>query len=219
MKIALVGSFYVCLSLLSCRQTEAYTEEALLPAQEMQVSKDLLDTAVHEMRASTLLQNQVHDSLPAKPLPSKQNKKVPVPDEHLLTETVQNNDDHYLIPGYIKSIFIENGNQVEFKYLVKYQEDRRIGCSGGGEEWSFTISNPSDTFLIENELLKSIDFTYAIQGGLYSEQGEHPYKGKIKGMLLSDKTWQLELDLWIKMKDMLQNEVEQHLQVNQRFHP
>ncbi len=45
-----------------------------------------------------------------------------------------------------------------------------------------------------------------------------PNKGKIKGVLLLDKSWQIEIDLWIKTRDMQNNrEYERRITLNEKF--
>ncbi|MEI7580064.1 MAG: hypothetical protein WCJ58_08620 [bacterium] len=135
-----------------------------------------------------------------------------------LAEGVQREEQNNIITGFVRSVFIIDGNNYHFKRVVKQDEDRRFGCSSGGNELSFTIMNPPDTFLIENEMLKTLNFNYQINGGLYWENGESPHKGKVKGMLLPDKTWQIEINLWIKMTDLqLNKEIERQIIINDKF--
>lgn len=137
-----------------------------------------------------------------------------------LTEAVKREEQNYIIPGFVRNVFIKDGNNYQFKRVVKQNEDRRVGCSGGGNELSFTIKNPADTFLIETEMLKTLNFKYHINGGLYWEDGECPYKGKVKGMLLPDNTWQIEINVWIKMTDLqLNKEIERQIIINDKFRP
>jgi hypothetical protein len=135
-----------------------------------------------------------------------------------LTEGFQRDEKNYIIPGFVRNVFIKDGNNYYFKRVVKQDEDSRVGCSGGGNELSFTILNPVDTFLIENEMLKTLNFKYHINGGLYWEDGENPHKGKVKGMLLPDNTWQIEINVWIKMTELqLNKEIERQIIINDKF--
>ena len=83
---------------------------------------------------------------------------------------------------------------------------------------SFSTINPADTFVVENEMLKTLNFQYRINGGLYWEDGKNPYKGYIKGILSPSNTWLIEINVWIKMTDMqLNKEMERHIKVNDEF--
>jgi hypothetical protein len=136
----------------------------------------------------------------------------------LLTEHVENTQQNTIIPGYVKSSFFKDGNSFHFKRKVKMAEDRNVGCSGGENELSFIITNPGDTFIIEGEMLNAINFNYKIQGGLKSEEGGIIQKGRIKGILMSDHNWKIEIEVWVKMKDLqLEKEIERKIMVNDKF--
>jgi hypothetical protein len=129
-----------------------------------------------------------------------------------------NEPSYQIIPGSIRNTFTKNNDVFNFSRIVKNEEDRRIGCSGGGNELSFTIINSADTFLIENEMLKTLNFQYRINGGLYWEDGKNPFKGYIKGMSVTDNTWQIEINVWIKMTDLqLNKETKRQILVKDKF--
>jgi hypothetical protein len=89
---------------------------------------------------------------------------------------------------------------------------------GGGYELSFTLMNPADTFLIENEKLKTLNFKYNVNGGLYWENWMDTYKGYVKGIKLKDNAWQVEIDVWINMKDQqLNKEHKKQITINDKF--
>ena len=135
-----------------------------------------------------------------------------------LTEGVKREEQNYIIPGFVRNVFIKDGKNYHFKRVVKQAEDSRVGCSGGGNELSFTVINPADTFLIENEMLKTLDFKYHINGGLYWEDGGSPIKGKVKGLLLPDNSWEIEINVWIKMTDLqLNKEIERQIIIKDKF--
>ncbi len=146
----------------------------------------------------------------------KRNKK-PV-EVDFLTEDVQLDEKNYIISGFVRNLFIKVDSTYYFKRVIKHDEDSRIGCSGGGNELFFSIINSADTFLIENEMLKTLNFQYRINGGLFWEDGKNPYKGYIKGRLSPDNTWLIEINVWIKMTDLqLNKEIERQIIVNDKF--
>ena len=136
----------------------------------------------------------------------------------ILTEDVQLDQKNHIVSGSVRNAFIKTGSTYFFKRVVKHDEDSRVGCSGSGNELSFTTINPADTFVIENEMLKTVNFQYRINGGLYWEDGKNPYKGYIKGILSPSNTWLIEINVWIKMTDLqLNKEMERHIIVNDEF--
>jgi hypothetical protein len=154
-------------------------------------------------------------------LVSKQTKRKSTPKSEVvdfLIEADSRPEQNNIIPGFVRNSFHKIGNNYYFNRKVKQDEDSRIGCSSGGNELSFTVINPKDTFLIENESLKDLNFKYQIIGGIYSEEGVFAHKGKVKGMLLPDHNWQIEINVWIKMKDMqLNKEIERQIIINDKF--
>lgn len=150
---------------------------------------------------------------------SKQTKRITRFKEAVfLTEGIVRAEQNNIIPGFVSSSFHKIGNNYYFTRKVKQDEDSRIGCSGGGNELSFTVVNPKDTFLIENESLKDLNFSYQIMGGIYSEEGDVTNKGKVKGILLPDNNWQIEINVWFKMKDLqLNKEIERQIIINDKF--
>jgi hypothetical protein len=150
---------------------------------------------------------------------SKQTKRITKSKEEVfLTEAIVQTEQNNIIPGFVRSSFHKIGNKYYFIRKVKQDEDRSVGCSGGGNELSFTVVNPKDTFLIENESLKDLNFSYQIMGGIYSEEGVVTNKGKVKGILLPNNNWQIEINVWFKMKDLqLNKEIERQIIINDKF--
>ena len=67
-------------------------------------------------------------------------------------------------------------------------------------------------------MLKTLNMKYTIEGGIYLENGERPNKGKISGILLSNNSWQIEMNVWIKTRDMQNNkEFERQIILNEKF--
>jgi hypothetical protein len=135
-----------------------------------------------------------------------------------LTEGSAPPEQNNFIPGFVRNEFYKVGNNYYFKRKVKQDEDSRVGCSGSENELSFTVTNPGDTFIIENENIKALNFKYQIIGGIYAEEAVTVLKGKVKGIMLPDHNWQITIDLWFKMKDLqLNKEIERHIIVNDKF--
>ena len=129
-----------------------------------------------------------------------------------------NEPSYHIIPGSTRNTFTKNNDVFNFSRIVKNDEDRKIGCSGGGNSLSFAVKTLRDTFLFENEMLKTLNMKYTIEGGIYLENGELPNKGKISGILLSDNSWQIEMNVWIKTRDMQNNkEFERQIILNEKF--
>jgi hypothetical protein len=154
-------------------------------------------------------------------LHNKQSKKRRIKkNEEPVTESISamNEPSYQIIPGSIRNTFTKNNDVFNFSRIVKNDEDRRIGCSGGGNSLSFTVKTLRDTFLFENEMLKTLNMKYTIEGGIYLENGERPNKGKISGILLSNNSWQIEMNVWIKTRDMQNNkEFERQIILNEKF--
>ena len=151
----------------------------------------------------------------------KQTKKKRIKkNEEPITESISamNEPSYHIIPGSIRNTFTKNNDVFNFSRIVKNDEDRKIGCSGGGNSLSFTVKTLRDTFLFENEMLKTLNMKYTIEGGIYLENGELPNKGKISGILLSDNSWQIEMNVWIKTRDMQNNkEFERQIILKEKF--
>lgn len=212
-KIQLLFILSFC-GLISCNNPETDSEKTILHENNIPTQNDKNKVLINE--SITELDSTKNNNTTAFS-DSEQTKKKRVAVD-LLTESVQGDEKNYINPGFVRNVFIKDGNNYYFKRVVKQDEDSRVGCSGGGNELSFTIINPSDTFLIENEMLKTLNFKYHINGGLYWEVGADPYKGKVKGILLPDNTWQIEINVWMKMTDLqLNKEIERQIIINDKF--
>jgi hypothetical protein len=204
--------------LIACNNSEKASEKLILnensiPTQNDK-NKELANETITELDSTKNNSTKVFSASEQKK--EKRNKKTAEVD--FLTEDVQLDEKNYIISGFVRNTFIKNGITYYYKRIVKNDEDSRVGCSGGGNELSFSIINPADTFLIENEMLKTLNFQYRINGGLYWVDGKNPYKGYIKGMLSADNTWLIEINVWIKMTDsQLNKEIEKQIIVNDKF--
>lgn len=204
--------------LIACNNPETASEKLNLNEKNMpshnDKNKEIANETITELDSTKNNSSAVFSVSEQKK--EKRNKKPAEVD--FLTEDVQYDEKNYIISGFIRNIFIKDGSTYYFKRVVKHDQDTRVGCSDGGNELSFTIINPADTFLIENEMLKTLNFQYRINGGLYWEDGNNPNKGFIKGMLSSDNTWLIEINVWIKTTDLqLNKEIQRQIIVNDKF--
>ena len=206
--------------LIACNNPNKNSEKLILNEENMPTQNDkrkvLTNEPIIELDSN---KNYSHTGVSVIGQTNKKQDKTAAKNDFLI-EGVQRDEKNNIIPGFVRNEFIRDGNSYFFKRVVKQDEDSRVGCSGDGNEISFTIISPADTFLIENEMLKTLNFKYRINGGLYWEEGGSPHKGKIKGKLLPDNTWQVDINVWIKMRDMqLNKESERQIIVNDKFIP
>jgi hypothetical protein len=219
-KIKLLSILYIS-GLLACNNPEKNSEKLILNEKNLSTQNDKLKVLTNE--TITELDSNKNYSRTVVSVNGQTNKKQDktAAKNDFLIESVQRDEKNYIIPGFVRNEFIKDGNNYYFKRVVKQEEDSRVGCSGDGNEISFTIINPADTFfLIENEMLKTLNFKYRINGGLYWEEGGSPHKGIIKGKWLPDNTCQVEINVWIKMRDLQFNkQIERQIIVNDKFIP
>ncbi len=204
--------------LIACKNPETASEKLILKENKMTTqndkNKELANETITDINSIKNNNTTVFSVSDQKK--EKRNKKSA--ELNLLTEDVQLNEKNHITLGFVRNVLIKEGSNYCFKRVVKQDSDSRVGCSGGGNELSFTIINPADTFLIENEMLKTLNFQYRINGGLYWEEGKNPIKGYIKGMSSPDNTWQIEINVWIKMTDLqINKENERQIIVNDKF--
>jgi hypothetical protein len=204
--------------LIACKNPETASEKLILKENKMTNQKDKNKEPANETVAeiNSIKNNNTTLFLVSEQKMENRNKKSAA--VNFLTEDVQLNQKNPIASGFVRNVLIKEGSNYCFKRVVKQDSDSRVGCSGIESELSFTIINPADTFLIENELLKTLNFQYRINGGLYWEDGKNPFKGYIKGMSVTDNTWQIEINVWIKMTDLqLNKETERQIIVNDKF--
>ncbi len=204
--------------LISCNSAERNSEKTtfneIVKPNPIDKDTDLTPIKIADPSPKTLATDTVL-------LNNKQsNKKRIKKNEEPVTESISamNNTSYYIIPGSVRNTFTRNNDIFNFSRIAKNDEDRRIGCSGGGSSLSFTVKTQRDTFSFENEMLKTLNMKYTIEGGIYLENGESPNKGKISGILLSDNSWQIEINVWLKTRDMQNNkEFERQIILNEKF--
>jgi hypothetical protein len=204
--------------LIACKNPETAPEKLILIENKVTTQKDKNKELANETVAeiNSIKNNNTTLFLVSEQKMENRNKKSAA--VNFLTEDVQLNQKNPIASGFVRNVLIKEGSNYCFKRVVKQDSDSRVGCSGNESELSFTIINPADTFLIENELLKTLNFQYRINGGLYWEDGKNPFKGYIKGMSVTDNTWQIEINVWIKMTDLqLNKETERQIIVKDKF--
>lgn len=204
--------------IIACNNVEPVSKKSNFSENNFSTQNDKSKTVTNE---SIIVLDTTKKVTSAVSLESEQtiNKEKKQPEvSDLLTESVQVKEKNHIIPGFVRNTFTKVGNIYSFNRIVKQNEDSRLDGSGGQNELSFTLINPADTFLLENEMLKSLNFKYLIQGEIYTELGENPFTGKIKGILLPDNIWQIEMNVWIKMTDLQLNiERERQIIINDKF--
>ncbi len=139
--------------------------------------------------------------------------------EDVQTEEVKLEPKYYIKPGSIRNTFVPYLGGIHFKSFTVNSEDTRVGCSGGNSTIAFAVANVRDTFYIENENLRKLNFTYEANGGLaWAAQGKNPSKGYISGKLLPDSTWHIQINVWLMTIDQhLEQKQEQQIKLNQIF--
>lgn len=128
-------------------------------------------------------------------------------------------EERHIISSSKLNTYTQNETQISFLSITKESQDTRVGCSGGENRFSFVVECIQDSFLIENKMLQNIQFKYAVEGGLYFASGENPYKGLIAGKRMPDNTWQLKMDVWLKMKSDVSEGFDKHIEINDTFNP
>lgn len=83
---------------------------------------------------------------------------------------------------------------------------------------SFYIASKIDSFELKDEELKSLNFVYSENSGLGWEEGKGLTGGKVKGNLLPNNTWEIEVDAFIELENELNDEkIERHIKYSQIY--
>lgn len=106
----------------------------------------------------------------------------------------------------IDNTYSQNENFIVFRQDIKSFGDKNVGCSSSESSLSMVIQNVTDSFELINEELVAVKLNYNYSGGLYDYTGEKPFKGYIKGKLIDDNTWKIEVDVWITTFSYVDNE-------------
>ncbi len=206
------------LGLISCNSPERNSEKLTIK-EDFNSNQKAKDTTLMNIKITDTQSNIQKGDTVLLSLSQSKKKRIYKYDEAVaVSETKLNDPSDYIIPGSVRNTFTRSNDNIVFTRIVRNEEDKRIGCSGGGNILSFTVKTLRDTFLFENEMLKTLNFKYTIEGGIYWENGESPSKGRIKGILLLDKSWQIDINVWIKTRDMQNNrEYEKQIILNEKF--
>ncbi len=169
-------------------------------------------------KASLDTSNINHNIRNSKVAANKNASKTTVAEDESTAE-VKVGPEYYIKPGSIRNTFVPFPRGIHFKSFTVNSEDSRVGCSGGNSTIAFAVANVRDTFCIENENLRKLNFTYEANGGLaWAAQGANPYKGYISGKLLPDSTWHIQINVWLMTIDQhLEQKQEQQIKLNQIF--
>ena len=195
------------ISLISCTSAveKSNLKNKIVPKENLSIKKEVSNSFQSSEKKEDA---QTKSAFSEVKRPSKTNSK----NLNTVTAVSQTEEVNYLVPRgeiipskttnsilipYNKTVFINNYTS---------EIDTRVGCSGNNSKISFSVFNTIYHFIIEDEALKDIEFTYSLDGGLYSEDGKNPSKGTIKGNKQSDNSWKIEFDLEIKVMDGMGNE-------------
>lgn len=106
----------------------------------------------------------------------------------------------------IENSYSQNENFIVFRQDIKDSGENCVGCSSSETSLSMVIQNVVDSFEFRNEGLSVVKLNYSYSGGLSDFTGEKPFKGFIKGKLLEDNTWKIEIDVWVTTFSYVENE-------------
>lgn len=121
-----------------------------------------------------------------------------------ITEEDQTDNDNEE-PEIINS-YSQTDNYIVFTQSIKDSGNKNVGCSPSESSLSIVIQNYTDSFEYNNDELSAVKLNYSYSGGLYEITGDKPYKGFLKGKLLDDKTWKIEIDVLISTFSYVDNE-------------
>ncbi len=155
-------TLFLLIGIVSCSTPERNAGKVINAENSLPNKHDVDTVLVHKTVPDIKSNIQIHDTLLSVPLHSKK-KRIKIVENHDLIAADFNADEKsYIISGFSKNKFTKNGKNIDFARTVNSDEDKRVGCSGGQKDLSFTIVNAADTFLVENEMLKSLNFKYHI---------------------------------------------------------
>jgi hypothetical protein len=181
--------------LIACNNPKTDTEKLIQNKEIITPQNNKKEVLKHETIIPTDPTLKVSNKVLSVPKQTKEKSISKSEVVELSIEAVSRPEQNNIIPGFVINKFNKVGNDYYFNRKVKQDEDKRVGCSSGGNELSFTVTNPGDTFSIENESLKALNFKYQIIGGIYAEEGTIANKGKVRGILLPDNNWQIEINI------------------------
>lgn len=102
--------------------------------------------------------------------------------------------------------YSQTDNYIVFTQTLKNYNNSSTGSNSSETNLSIVIQNYTDSFEYNNEELSVVKLNYSFTDGLNDISGDKPFKGYLKGKLLSDNTWKIELDLWVSTFSYVDNE-------------
>ncbi len=102
--------------------------------------------------------------------------------------------------------YSQTDNYIVFTQTLKNYNNSSFGSNSSETNLSIVIQNYTDSFEYNNEELSVVKLNYSFTDGLNDISGDKPFKGYLKGKLLSDNTWEIELDLWVSTFSYVDNE-------------
>lgn len=109
-------------------------------------------------------------------------------------------------PEIINS-YSQTDNFIVFTQTLKnYSNHNTANTNSNETSLSIVIQNYTDSFEYNNDELSAVKLNYSYIDGLNDISGDKPFKGYLKGKILPDNTWKIELDLWISTFSYVDNE-------------
>lgn len=108
-------------------------------------------------------------------------------------------------PEIINS-FSQTDNFIVFTQTLKNYSNLTNGSNSNESTLSIVIQNYTDSFEYNNEALSVVKLNYSFTDGMNEISGDKPFKGTLKGKLLPDKSWKIEMDVWISTFSYVDNE-------------
>ena len=102
--------------------------------------------------------------------------------------------------------YSQTENYIVFTQTLKNYGNSSTNPNPSETNLSLVIQNYTDSFEYNDEGLSVVKLNYSFTDGLNDISGDKPFKGYLKGNLLSDNTWQIELDVWISTFSYVDNE-------------
>jgi hypothetical protein len=102
--------------------------------------------------------------------------------------------------------YSQTDNYIVFTQTLKNYGNPAKNSTSNETNLSIVIQNYTDSFEFNNEGLSVVKLNYSFTDGVNDISGDKPFKGYLKGKLLPDNTWEIELDLWISTFSYVDNE-------------
>ena len=102
--------------------------------------------------------------------------------------------------------YSQTENYIVFTQTLKNNVNPSNSSNSNETNLSIVIQNYTDSFEYNDEELSVVKLNYSFTDGSNEISGDKPFKGYLKGKLLPDNTWQIELDVWISTFSFVDNE-------------